>query len=57
MFASAIWPQGKEVIAWLLNADGEANGIDSPLLANDLLQILQLGRGFKVELIGLTFVA
>ena len=57
MFAGAIRPQRKEVVTWSLDAYSELDRVDSPILTNNIFQIVQLGRGLKVELIWIALLA
>jgi hypothetical protein len=40
-------PQNEEVVAVATQADAELNGLDRPVLAENLGQILELGGGFE----------
>ena len=42
--AGAIGAEGKEVVPLVADADAEADGVNGPLLANDLLAVRQVGR-------------
>ena len=57
IFACAVWTDCEKIITLLLDADGEANSVNSPLLADHFLQIVQFSRRLEVKLLRIAMTA
>ena len=56
VLAQPIWPQGVEIIPFLVDADAKADCIQGPLLTHEFYHLLQVGRGLELELFEIRMV-
>ncbi len=54
MLAGAGGAGGEQIVAVATDGDAEADGVDRPVLADQLFQQGKLGRGLELELSGIT---
>ena len=50
MFPAAFWAEDEYVVTFLLNAKGETNGADRPVLPGNFNLIFKFRRGGELEL-------